>query len=48
VDASEEMLALCRTKAAHVGVPPTLYQQLMQDLGDFSKRISLFRRLELG
>ena len=32
VDASEEMLAICRTKAAHVGVTPTLYHQLMQDL----------------
>src|SRR5437762_11465114 len=32
LDASAEMLALCRTKAAHVGVTPTLYQQLMQDL----------------
>jgi hypothetical protein len=32
VDASAEMLALCRTKSAHVGVTPTLYHQLMQDL----------------
>ena len=32
LDASEEMLAICRTKAAHVGVTPTLYQQLMQDV----------------
>jgi SAM-dependent methyltransferase len=32
VDASAEMLAICRTKAAYVGVTPTLYQQLMQDL----------------
>jgi ubiquinone/menaquinone biosynthesis C-methylase UbiE len=32
VDASEDMLALCRSKAAHVGVTPTLYQQRMQDL----------------
>jgi hypothetical protein len=32
VDASEEMLAICRTKAAQMGVTPTLYQQLMQDL----------------
>lgn len=32
MDASDEMLAICRTKAAHVGVTPTLYHQLMQDL----------------
>jgi SAM-dependent methyltransferase len=32
VDASEEMLAICRAKAAHMGVLPTLYHQLMQDL----------------
>jgi ubiquinone/menaquinone biosynthesis C-methylase UbiE len=32
MDASEEMLAICRTKAAHVGLTPTLYHQLMQDL----------------
>ena len=32
VDASEEMLAICRTKAAQVGVTPTLYLQHMQDL----------------
>jgi SAM-dependent methyltransferase len=32
VDASAEMLELCRHKAAHVGVTPILYQQLMQDL----------------
>jgi SAM-dependent methyltransferase len=32
MDASDEMLAICRTKAARVGVTPTLYHQLMQDL----------------
>ena len=32
LDASAEMLAICRSKAAHVGVTPTLYQQLMQDV----------------
>jgi ubiquinone/menaquinone biosynthesis C-methylase UbiE len=32
VDASEEMLAICRAKAASVGVTPVLHQQLMQDL----------------
>jgi SAM-dependent methyltransferase len=32
MDASDEMLAICRTKAANVGVTPTLYHQLMQDL----------------
>ena len=32
VDASEEMLAICGTKAARVGVTPVLHQQLMQDL----------------
>jgi SAM-dependent methyltransferase len=32
VDASAEMLELCRHKAAQVGVTPTLYRQLMQDL----------------
>lgn len=32
VDASEEMLAICRTKAAQLQVSPILYQQLMQDL----------------
>jgi ubiquinone/menaquinone biosynthesis C-methylase UbiE len=32
MDASEEMLAICRTKAAHVGLTPRLYHQLMQDL----------------
>ena len=42
VDASEEMLALCRTKAAHVGVTPTLYQQLMQDLDVASRYRTVF------
>jgi hypothetical protein len=32
VDASEEMLEICRHKAARVGVTPVLHQQLMQDL----------------
>lgn len=32
VDASAEMLAICRHKATQVGVTPILYQQLMQDL----------------
>lgn len=32
MDAAEEMLAICRTKAARVGVNPTLHRQLMQDL----------------
>ena len=32
VDSSAEMLAICRKKAANVGVTPTRYQQLMQDL----------------
>jgi len=32
MDASAEMLAISRRKAAHVGVTPTLYQQLMQDV----------------
>jgi ubiquinone/menaquinone biosynthesis C-methylase UbiE len=42
VDASEEMLAICRTKAAHVGVTPMLYQQLMQDLDLTSRYCTLF------
>jgi len=32
LDASAEMLAICRSKAAQVGVTPTLYQQPMQDV----------------
>jgi ubiquinone/menaquinone biosynthesis C-methylase UbiE len=32
VVASAEMLEICRRKATQVGVTPTLYQQLMQDL----------------
>jgi ubiquinone/menaquinone biosynthesis C-methylase UbiE len=32
MDASGEMLAICRTKAAQIGLTPTLYHQLMQDL----------------
>ena len=32
VDSSEEMLAICRTKAVRVGLTPTLYRQHMQDL----------------
>jgi len=32
VDASAEMLEMCRHKATQVGVTPILYQQLMQDL----------------
>ena len=32
LDASAEMLAICRSKAARVGVTPTLHQQLMQDV----------------
>jgi len=32
VDASEEMLAICGTKAATAGVTPVLHHQLMQDL----------------
>jgi ubiquinone/menaquinone biosynthesis C-methylase UbiE len=32
VDASAEMLEICRHKATQVGVTPILYQQLMQDL----------------
>jgi SAM-dependent methyltransferase len=42
VDASAAMLAICRTKAAHVGVTPTLYQQLMQDLDLASRYCTLF------
>jgi len=45
MDASEEMLAICRTKAAHVGLTPTLYHQLMQDLdlAEYNHTVS-FRR----
>jgi ubiquinone/menaquinone biosynthesis C-methylase UbiE len=32
VDASAEMLEICRHKSTRVGVTPLLYQQLMQDL----------------
>ncbi len=32
VDASEEMLAICRAKAASVGVTPVLHRQRMQEL----------------
>src|SRR5215510_2816406 len=42
VDASAEMLAICRTKAAHVGVTPTLYHQLMQDLDLASRYRTVF------
>jgi len=42
LDASEEMLAICRTKAAHVGVTPTLYQQLMQDIALTSRYRTIF------
>jgi ubiquinone/menaquinone biosynthesis C-methylase UbiE len=42
IDASEEMLAICRTKAAHVGVTPTLYQQLMQDVTLASRYRTIF------
>jgi len=36
------MLALCRTKAAHVGVTPALYQQLMQDVALASRYRTIF------
>ena len=42
LDASGEMLAICRTKAAHVGVTPTLYQQLMQDVALTSRYHTIF------
>jgi Methyltransferase domain len=42
LDASEEMLAICRTKAAHVGVPPLLYQQHMQDVTVASRYRTIF------
>ena len=32
MDASAEMLTICRAKAAQQGVAPTLYQQLMQEV----------------
>jgi SAM-dependent methyltransferase len=32
MDASEEMLAICRAKAARIGVTPTLHRQHMQDM----------------
>jgi SAM-dependent methyltransferase len=32
LDASAEMLAICRRKAAAIGVTPILYQQLMQEI----------------
>ena len=32
VDSSSEMLAICREKAARMGLHPTLYQQYMQEL----------------
>lgn len=32
VDASPEMLALCRARAAEVGLSPTLYEQRVEDL----------------
>src|SRR5215472_8643973 len=42
LDASAEMLAICRTKAAKVGVTPTLHQQLMQDLDLASRYRTIF------
>jgi SAM-dependent methyltransferase len=42
LDASEEMLAICRTKAANVGLTPTLYQQLMQDVALASRYRTIF------
>jgi ubiquinone/menaquinone biosynthesis C-methylase UbiE len=42
LDASEAMLAICRTKAARVGVTPTLYQQHMQDMALASRYRTLF------
>ena len=42
VDASAEMLTLCRTKAAQIGVTPTLYQQHMQDLNLASRYHTVF------
>jgi hypothetical protein len=42
LDASEEMLAICRTKAAHVGVTPTLYHQRMQDVALASRYRTMF------
>jgi len=42
LDASAEMLAICRTKAAKVGITPTLYQQLMQDLELASRYRTIF------
>src|SRR5262245_47403308 len=42
VDASAEMLPLCHAKAVHVGVTPTLYQQLMQGLDLASRYRTMF------
>jgi ubiquinone/menaquinone biosynthesis C-methylase UbiE len=42
VDASVDMLAICRTKAARLGLTPRLYQQLMQDLDLASRYRTIF------
>ena len=42
LDASDEMLAICRTKAARAGVTPTLYQQHMQDMTLASRYRTIF------
>jgi len=42
LDASEEMLAICRAKAARVGVTPTLHRQLMQDMALASRYGTIF------
>jgi len=42
LDASAEMLEICRAKAGKVGVRPTLYQQLMQEADLTSRYRTLF------
>lgn len=42
VDASTEMLAICRAKAARMGLSPTLHHQLMQDLDLTSRYRTVF------
>jgi len=42
IDASDEMLSICRAKAARAGVTPTLYQQHMQDMVLASRYRTIF------
>jgi SAM-dependent methyltransferase len=42
MDASEEMLAICRAKAARIGVTPTLHRQHMQDMDLAARYRTLF------